>query len=239
MPRQPRYDLPGLPQHVIQRGNNRQAVFFDEGDCRRYLDDLNEVAEKTGCQIHAYVLMTNHVHLLVTPMASRGISRLMQGLGRRYVAYVNGAYKRTGTLWEGRYKASLVAEDDYLLSCMRYIELNPVRAGMVAHPGDYRWSSYVWNVAGRGEDVGITPHACYQALGHEEGSRRHAYRELFRRSLDAAQIHQIRVATNSCLVLGNERFREEVARTTGLKTVGGAAGQAAESTRGSLTSRCV
>lgn len=108
MPRQPRYNLPGLPQHVIQRGNNRQAVFFDGGDYERYLSDLDEIATDIGCQIHAFVLMTNHVHLLVTPTASNGISKLMQGMDRCYVTYINHAYKRTGTLWEGRYKASLV-----------------------------------------------------------------------------------------------------------------------------------
>jgi len=122
MPRQPRYNLPGLPQHIIQRGNNRQAVFFDRRDYQRYLRDLNEIASATSCEIHAFVLMTNHVHLLATPTASNGISKLMQGLGRRYVAYVNRKYERSGTLWEGRYKASLVAEDSYLLACMRYIE---------------------------------------------------------------------------------------------------------------------
>jgi putative transposase len=225
MPRQPRYDLPGLPQHVIQRGNNRQAVFFEEADYRRYLDDLNEVSEKVGCLIHAYVLMTNHVHLLVTPTESAGISRLIQGLGRRYVAYVNGTYQRTGTLWEGRYKASLVAADDYLLTCMRYIELNPVRAGMVEHPADYRWSSFNWNAHGLSDGVQVSSHSCYLALGKGHSERQYAYRELFRQALPAEQVHAIRDTTNSCLVLGNDRFREEVARATGQRTTKGRAGR--------------
>lgn len=225
MPRQPRYDLPGVPQHVIQRGNNRQAVFFDPVDYRRYLDDLNAVSEKVGCLIHAYVLMTNHVHLLVTPVEPAGISRLMQGLGRRYVAYVNGTYRRTGTLWEGRYKASPVGEDSYLLTCMRYIELNPVRAGMVAHPADYRWSSYRWNARGTSDGVSVTPHERYRALGRDVAERQTAYRGLFANALDAEQLHAIRETTNSCLVLGNDRFKAEIAAATGQRTTKGRAGR--------------
>ena len=122
MPRQPHYNLPGLPQHVIQRGNNRPSVFFDDGDYQRYLINLGDIAADAGCQIHTFVLMTNHAHLLVSPTVSNGISKLMQGMGRRYVAYINHSYQRSGTLWEGCYKTGLVAEDNYLLACMRYIE---------------------------------------------------------------------------------------------------------------------
>jgi putative transposase len=140
MPRQPRYDLPGLPRHVIQRGNNRQAVFFELVGYFPSLEDLGSVAGREGSLLHANVLMTNHLHLLVTPTVRASISRLMQGLGRRYMAYVNRSYRRTGMLWEERYKASLVSEDNDVLRCIRYIEMNPVRAGMVSHPGEYRWS---------------------------------------------------------------------------------------------------
>jgi putative transposase len=210
MPRQPRYNLPGLPQHVIQRGNNRQAVFFDDGDYQRYLSDLNEIATDTVCQIHAFVLMTNHVHLLMTPTVANGISKLMQGLGRRYVAYINHVYQRTGTLWEGRYKASLVAEDNYLLACMRYIELNPVRAGMVEHPGDYRWSSYRYNAYGKSCGLTITEHDRHLALAGAVDERQHCYRELFHNALDRDLIRNIRQSLNSCLVLGNERFKDEI-----------------------------
>jgi len=210
MPRQPRYNLPGLPQHVIQRGNNRQAVFFDEGDYRRYLSDLDEIATDTGCSIHAFVLMTNHVHLLVTPGVANGISKLMQGLGRRYVAYVNHTYQRTGTLWEGRYKASLVAQDRYLLACMRYIELNPVRAGMVEHPGDYHWSSYPYNAHGSSCGLKLTAHDVYLAQTADEPGRRRVYRGLFGNALDDELIHEIRQTVNSCLVLGNDRFKDEI-----------------------------
>ena len=138
MPRKPRFNLVGIPQHVIQRGHNREPCFYAEQDYQQYLDDLKEVAKKYECCIHAYVLMTNHIHMLVTPMVDHGISNMMQALGRRYVYYINKSYHRSGTLWEGRYKSSLIDSDKYLLVCMRYIELNPVRAAMVEHPGEYQ-----------------------------------------------------------------------------------------------------
>lgn len=210
MARQPRYNLPGLPQHIIQRGNNRQAVFFSTRDYQRYLSDLEEIAIATGCQIHAFVLMTNHVHLLATPTVSNGISKLMQGLGRRFVAYVNHTYQRTGTLWEGRYKASLVAEDSYFLVCMRYIELNPVRAGLVQHPGDYRWSSYNYNAHSKSCGLGMTRHDCYSALADNEVDRNRIYRTLFDIGLGVEQLRNIRQSLNSCLVLGNDRFKDEI-----------------------------
>jgi len=137
MARLGRYFLPGQPLHVIQRGNNRQAIFFDAADYRRYCDWLGAAAVEYGCAIHAYVLMTNHVHLLVTPAAPSSLPRLMQSLGRRYVRYMNATYRRTGTLWEGRYRAAPIDSETYFLACCRYIELNPVRAGMSAHPRDY------------------------------------------------------------------------------------------------------
>jgi putative transposase len=137
MPRQPRLDLANIPQHVVQRGNDRQPCFFTDVDRVRYLQDLREIAIREGCNVHAYVLMTNHVHLLMTPAASGQVARVMQSLGRRYVRYINDRYRRTGTLWEGRYKSSLVDRETYLLHCYRYIELNPIRAHMTADPLDY------------------------------------------------------------------------------------------------------
>lgn len=239
MPRQPRYNLPGLPQHVIQRGNNRQAVFFGQRDYRRYLSDLDEIAAASGCHLHAFVLMTNHVHLLVTPTGTNGVSKLVQGLGRRYVAYVNRKYERSGTLWEGRYKASLVAQDQYFLACMRYIEMNPVRAGMVEHPGDYPWSSYSFNAYGRGCGVGLTEHDCYRALsksGVDPGNR---YRELFQGALDAAMLCDIRQSLNSCLVLGSECFKDEVEARLKRKVRHGKAGRPARvSCRGVTKQKC-
>ena len=142
MSRKPRFALPRIPQHVIQRGHNREPCFYAEGDYSRYCQNLREAAERNNARIHAYVLMTNHVHLLVTPGYPHSISHLMQDLGRKFVRYINHTYRRTGGLWEGRFKASLVDSEAYLLTCMRYIELNPMRPGMVVHPGDYRWSSY-------------------------------------------------------------------------------------------------
>lgn len=137
MARHPRFVLPGHPQHVIQRGNNRSVIFADDADYTFYLDRLREVCERFKCRIHAYVLMTNHVHLLITPETGIGIGKVMQSLGRQYVQYFNYRYRRTGTLWEGRYKASLLNTDQYLLACYQYVELNPVRAGMVEQPAKY------------------------------------------------------------------------------------------------------
>lgn len=142
MPRRPRLALPGIPLHLIQRGNNRQACFFAEDDYRIYLDWLTEYASKSGCRVHAYVLMTNHVHLLVSADSTTAPGALMKALGQRYVQYVNRTYLRSGTLWEGRYRSCPVDQEAYLLACQRYIELNPVRAAMVRHPADYPWSSY-------------------------------------------------------------------------------------------------
>lgn len=138
MPRRPRLALPNVPLHIIQRGNNRQACFYAEEDYRIYLDWLREYADKTDCHVHAYVLMTNHVHLLISAARPDSPGGLMKALGQRYVQYVNRAYRRSGTLWEGRFRSCLAQEDRYLLACQRYIELNPVRANMVEHPAEYR-----------------------------------------------------------------------------------------------------
>jgi putative transposase len=210
MPRKPRFYVPGMPAHIVQRGNNRQACFFDDNDYLTYLDWLRESADKAGCQIHGYVLMTNHVHLLVTPARAQSIGQMLQSLGRRYVQYVNHTYGRTGTLWEGRHKGSVVDADSYLLSCYRYIELNPVRAGMVTSPSDYRWSSYHANGLGA-DDKAITPHPLYLALADSGEARREAYRELFRAHLDPEVIQHISSATETGTPLGNDRFREQIA----------------------------
>ena len=142
MPRRARLMLPDIPLHLIQRGNNRQACFIAEDDYRFYLDWLKDSADKHGCRIHAYVLMTNHVHLLASSSTADAMGAMMKALGQRYAQYVNRTYRRSGTLWEGRVRSCLTQEENYFLACQRYIELNPVRAGMVGHPGEYRWSSY-------------------------------------------------------------------------------------------------
>jgi putative transposase len=209
MPRRPRLRLADLPLHVIQRGNNRAACFFAEDDYRFYLHHLGELAGKTGCAVHAYVMMTNHVHLLLTPRRPDAASRLMQRLGQRYVQYVNKTYKRSGTLWEGRFKASLVQVTDYFLKCQRYIELNPVRADMVAHPQDYPWSSYPANAEGKPSAL-ITPHAEHLALGSGKEDRQEAYQSLFRTELDPEDLTAIRRAANGGYALGDTRFKEEV-----------------------------
>lgn len=149
MARQPRFDLPGIPQHVVQRGNNRLPCFLDDEDRQRYLQCLLQALDRFGCRLHAYVLMSNHVHLLLTPGEAGALSRLMHTFARNYAGLFNGRHGRTGTLWEGRYKACLVDSGPYFLACSRYIELNPVRAWMVARPGDYPWSSYGAHVGER------------------------------------------------------------------------------------------
>ena len=217
MPRKPRFNLVGVPQHIIQRGNNREACFHTENDYRHYLDDLRFSSFKYECCIHAYVLMTNHVHLLVTPMAENSVSQMMQSLGSRYVRYFNQQHNRTGTLWEGRFKSSLIDSEIYLLTCMCYIELNPVRAGMVTHPGNYKWSSYGGNAQLRDDDI-IQRHPVYMSLGETTDERRFVYRELFQQHLDDDTIHQIRDVLNHEIVLGSSSFKDKIEKLTRRKT---------------------
>ncbi len=195
MPRLPRYVVPGGPQHIIQRGNNRQAIFAAKGDYTAYLDWLKTAADEFGLRIHAYVLMTNHVHLLASPMEENSIGKTLQSLGRRYVQYFNASYGRTGTLWESRYRATVVDAESYLLSCSRYIELNPVRAAMVKAPGEYPWSSYHQNGLGKANGL-ITPHELYLRLGRSAEQRQAAYRGLFKQAVPDAMLVAIRDATN-------------------------------------------
>ena len=209
MPRRPRIDLAGYPLHLVQRGNNHGACFFSDDDCAGYLHWLRHYSDHLGVAVHAWVLMTNHVHLLVTPRTPEDVSRLMQSLGRRYVRYVNHSYQRSGTLWEGRYRACAVRADEYLFTCMRYIEFNPVRAGMVASPGVYRWSSYRRNALGQSDPL-VSDHQLYTALGGSAHERQLAYRELFRADLDEHALVQIRSATHSGHLLAGERFRTEI-----------------------------
>jgi putative transposase len=209
MARLPRFILPGQPQHVILRGNNRTEIFCAEADYRFYLDKLRLACEKHGCNIHAYVLMTNHVHLLLTPHEELSLSKALQMLGRYYVQYFNHCYRRTGTLWEGRYKATLIDTEAYLLTCMRYVELNPVRAGMVAHPSEYRWSSFGCNALGQTDNLVIS-HLEYQRLGQNDGERRSAYQQLFEHQISEESINAIREATNKAWALGNSRFKRSI-----------------------------
>ena len=214
MPRRPRVHLADTPLHVVQRGHNRDACFFAEADYLAYRHWLGEALTASGCLLHAYVQMTNHVHLLLTPPDAGAVSRLMISLGRRYVAYINKTYRRTGTLWDSRYKASLVQAEDYLLVCQRYIELNPVRAAMVDDPAHYRWSSYRANGLGQA-DPQLTPHSVYLRLARSKAERLAAYRALFRSELDNEAIGDIRLALSQGQPLGNSQFLDYIERVTG------------------------
>lgn len=212
MARLPRIDMAGVPAHVIQRGNNRAACFFAEADYAYYLECLKKAAKKYACAIHAYVLMTNHVHLLLTPTAAGAVSSLMQAIGRNYVGYVNHVYQRTGTLWEGRYKSSLIDSERYLLACYRYIEHNPVRAGMVKQAEDYRWSSCLTHIQGLPSDS-IIDHPVFMALGRDEKERAEAYRGLLHHSADHADdIRHIRRETNRGGAVGSDQFKDRIER---------------------------
>jgi putative transposase len=217
MPRKPRFFVPGLPVHVVQRGNNRQAIFFEEIDYQLYLSLLNEARSRYGCEIHAYVLMTNHVHILATPLEKVSVSRMMQYVGRHYVPYINQKYRRSGTLWEGRFKAALVETSEYLLACYRYVELNPVRAGIVRHPGEYRWSSYGRNGL-QLEDGLVTTHTEYQELGTSDQERAKNYRMLFEGALPESSLKSFREYTQFGTPLGNSKFREEIEAALEMKT---------------------
>lgn len=216
MSRRPRIKLADIPQHIVQRGINREPCFFAEEDYHCYLHWLQKSAADWHCAIHAYALMTNHVHLLATSSRIDGIAKLMQSIGRRYVQYINRSYRRTGSLWEGRFKSSLVQAEEYLLTCMRYIELNPVRANMVSDPAQYRWSSYRCNGLGQADER-ITPHSLYFALGQDESVRLAEYRGLFRSELDAEALGDIRLALAQGQPLGNERFGEIICAAAGVR----------------------
>lgn len=214
MPRHPRIHLPDLPLHIVQRGHNRDACFFADDDRHAYLHWLEDALNATGCALHAYVLMANHVHLLLTPTEPGAVTQVMISLGRRYVQYINRTYHRTGTLWEGRYKSSLVEADSYLFCCQRYIELNPVRATMVDAPRDYRWSSYRCNAEGSSDPL-VTPHSLYLALGRDAEGRQAAYRELFRHHLETDVLSDIRIAVQQSQPVGSTRFFDTIERMTG------------------------
>jgi putative transposase len=214
MARLGRYFVPDQPQHLIQRGNNRGTVFFSLDDRVQYLDWLREAADEFGCRIHAYVLMTNHVHLLATPERADSLSRMMQTLGRRYVRYVNTGLRRTGTLWEGRYRAAPIDSESYFLACCRYIELNPVRARMVEHPRLYKWSSYRAHAEGANNPL-VSDHPLYRALGRNQAARVKAYRALFREVVADDVVAALRGATQGGWALGDEHFAQAIAKASG------------------------
>lgn len=207
--------IAGLPYHVVQRGNNREACFLEAEDYQFYLELWKELPGRYGVGVHAYCLMTNHVHFLVTPDNDTAASNTMKVVGSRYAQYVNKKYRRTGTLWEGRHRASLVQSERYLLTCMRYIELNPVRAQMVGRPEEYRWSSYGINAwADRGW---LREHEEYRRLGQTPAERCHAYRDLFRVQLNEEDLHLLRKAAHYCQPVGDDRFRQQIEQKCGLR----------------------
>jgi len=214
MPRRPRHFLPGIPLHIIQRGNNRQVCFYTDRDYVVYLDKLHQYSLTLEVDVHSFVLMTNHVHLLLTPRTEQGASNLLQALGRYYVLYINSTYARTGTLWEGRFKASLINSLEYLLTVSRYIELNPVRANMVQDPAEYPWSSYRFNAMGKPIKL-LKPHQIYLSLGNTEQERQKAYRSLFGNQFPELPLNEIRTATNKGWILGNNRFKKQIEQQLG------------------------
>jgi putative transposase len=224
MPRRARLSVPGIPWHIIQRGNNRATCFHSDRDYLRYIDDLTEQSKRFDCAIHAYVLMSNHVHLLLTPRQHSSAALFMRNVGQRYAQYVNRVYQRTGTLWEGRFRSCLTQSERYVLACYRYIEMNPVRACIAHHPRDYRWSSYRANGIGRLDSL-ITPHPLYMALAHDDTARRAAYRALCGDGLEPDMIERIRAATHSNVVLGDEHFTQQIARTLERRVTPGKAGR--------------
>jgi putative transposase len=215
MPRRARMYLPGMPYHVVQRGNNREACFIEPENYQFYLQLWQEIANRYDVRVHAYVLMTNHIHFLATPESESGLSNTLKVVGSRYAQYINKNYRRTGTLWEGRHRSSLVQSEQYLLTCMRYIELNPVRAGMVERPEEYKWSSYGTNAWG--DQSWLRPCGEYHRLGTTNQARCYAYRELFKTQLSEQDLHLIRKAAHYCQPVGNDRFREQIEKQYGIK----------------------
>ena len=226
MPRRPRVVLPHVPLHLIQRGNNRQICFVADEDYRFYLDWLKEYASKSGCRIHAYVLMTNHVHLLVSADRGESPGALMKALGQRYVQYFNRTYRRSGTLWEGRYRSCLTQAEDYLLACQRYIELNPVRAGMVALPAAWLWSSHA-HYLGQRVDKLVTPHALYWALGNTPFAREAAYAGLVQAGIGSGDQAALTEAALSGWALGDAEFVAELQKKSPRRVAKAKAGRPA------------
>ncbi|MBE0440031.1 MAG: transposase [Gammaproteobacteria bacterium] len=216
MPRKPRFFLPDIPNHVVQRGRNRDLIFFESTDYYFYLDKLREAIDKYYVYLHAHVLMTNHVHLLMSTAQPNGISQVMQYVGRYYVPYVNQKYGYSGSLWEGRFKSNLIESESYLLACMRYIESNPVRAGMVEQPSDYLYSSYHANALGE-KDLLVTPHAEFLKLSDDPVVRQTFYKDLFQQLLPDDMLQNLKNGYRSGTPVGSSRFTEKIEAVLGRK----------------------
>jgi len=215
MPRRKRNYLPGYPYHLVQRGNNRQPCFFEHADFENYLDLWRKKSHHYGVQVHAYCLMTNHIHFIVSSDVADAISNTMKVVGSRYAFHFNKRHQRSGTVWEGRHRSSLIDTEHYLLACLRYVELNPVRARLVALPDDYEWSSYGLNAAPRRS--WLTPHPIYLALSRDPDERARAYRRLFDTALTEIEIDLIRHAAHYSAPIGDDRFRREIEATFSLR----------------------
>ena len=224
MARLPRLTLPGYPHHVIQRGNNRQPIFASAADYQTLLDLLDENAKKFGVAIHAYVLMSNHFHLLATPQSAEGLPQMMQAVGRRYVRYFNDVQKRTGTLWEGRYKSTLIQTDRYLLACMAYMDLNPVRAGLVGQVRDYPWSSH-GHYTGQRLDKLITPHGLVWEMGNTPFAREAAYAELVQSGISPVQQAALTESALRGWALGEPDFVADLQKRTERRVAKSSAGR--------------
>lgn len=217
MPRRARMYLPELPYHIVQRGNNREACLIGPESYQFYLELWKEISKRYGVWVHSYCLMTNHIHFLVTPTTDTSISNTMKVVGSRYAQYINKKYGRTGTLWEGRHRSSLVQSEKYFLVCCRYIELNPVRSGMVGVPEEYQWSSYSSNAWS--DDSWITRHTEYERLGETRDKQCDSYRELFKGHIEVRDRHLIRQATHYCQPVEDDRFRQEIENKYNIKIV--------------------
>jgi putative transposase len=224
MARLPRLTLPGVPHHVIQRGNNRQAIFSGTSDYAFFLDLLAENAKRFEVQVHAYVLMGNHFHLLATPETEQGLPQMMQAVGRRYVRYFNDTQGRSGTLWEGRYRSTLVQTERYLLACMVYIDLNPVRAGLVLDPRDYLWSSYGHAIGLRADKL-VTPHPLWWGLGNTPFAREAAYASLVQAGTTDAQQRDLTQSALRGWALGDAEFVANLQKRTERRLTPVAAGR--------------
>jgi putative transposase len=208
MARLPRFTLPGYPHHVIQRGNNRQAIFVSPENHQALLDLTAESAKRFGVDVHAYVLMNNHFHLLLTPRTEDGLPMMMQAIGRRYVRYFNDLQGRSGTLWEGRYRSTVIEAERFLLPCMTYIDINPVRAGMVAQAGDYPWSSY-GHYTGQRIDKLITPHPLFWELGNTPFAREAAYADMVQAGINIVQQTALTDSALNGWALGSSEFVDD------------------------------
>jgi putative transposase len=213
MARLPRLTLAGYPHHIILRGNNRQAIFMDNADFQRMLALLQNHAKEQGVQVHSYVLMSNHLHLLLTPLQNDSLPKMMQAVGRSYVLYFNKRHGRSGTLWEGRYRSSLIQTERYFLACMAYIDLNPVRAGMVTQAADYPWSSH-GHYIGRQNEAWLTPHPMYWEMGNTPFAREAAYAAMVQFGIDQKQQQALTSSTLSGWALGEDGFVEGLQKQT-------------------------